>query len=313
MNKWPELKYGDWKETYLTLHRMTQVIGKVRMSLSPWTNHSWSTTLYVNARGLTTSAISLKEKIITIDLDFLSHEVIILSSDGHKKSLPLLNQSVATFYQQLLSALKELKIEPNFDPHPNECDDYIPFAKDDVHCHYDPEQVTNFFNVLLRVHHVMNQFRSEFTGKVSPIHFFWGAFDLAVTRFSGREAPEHPGIAPHVSKLVMKEGYSHELSSCGFWPGNEQFPEPAFYSYAYPAPAKFSEANIIPKEAFYAPDLGEYFLRYQDVIKASDPGQMVLDFFRSTFEAASKFGLWDEKLYRPSSFLQQMQSLHSPH
>lgn len=308
MSSWPRLEYELWKESYATLHRITQIIGKVRMSLSPWVNHSWSTTLYVTSRGLTTSAVPFDEKILTIDLDLIDHMVIISCSDGRQAQLVLKEQSIASFYQSFLIKLADFDITPTFDPHPNECSDYIGFAEDHVHHHYNKEHIRTFFDVLVRVHNVMNEFRADFSGKVSPVHFFWGSFDLAVTRFSGRLAPEHPGAAPHISKTVMKEGYSHELSSCGFWPGNDLFPEAAIYSYAYPAPQGFERAKVEPREAYFNQQMGEFMLPYNEIIKSSNPREKILQFLNSTFRAASELAHWDEERYRGSPYLQELQS-----
>ena len=290
---WPALPFAEWKETAKTLHMWTQVIGKVRLALTPWTNHSWHVTLYLTARGLTTSPIPFRDRILEIRFDFVSHELRLLTSDGGLKTIPLRSQSVAQFYHTVMDALRGLEIEVQINTTPNEVDPAIPFEKNETDSAYDPEFANRFWRVLLQSDRVFKEFRSEFCGKCSPVHFFWGSFDLAVTRFSGRRAPQHPGGVPHLPDVVTREAYSHEVSSLGFWPGNEAMPEPIFYSYAYPEPRGFSEAKVQPSLAKYNPQLKEFVLPYEQMRQAESPDAALLDFARSTYDAASTLGNWD--------------------
>ena len=290
---WPALAFPEWKETAQTLHMWTQVAGKVRLALSPWTNHSWHVTLYLTARGLTTSPIPFQDRILEIRFDFVAHELRLLTSDGRLKTVPLGPQSVAQFYSAVMDALRDLEIQVHIGPMPNEVADAIRFDQDDKHASYDPEYANRFWRVLLQSDRVFKEFRSEFCGKCSPVHFFWGSFDLAVTRFSGRRAPQHPGGVPHLPDAVTREAYSHEVSSLGFWPGNEMMPEPIFYSYAYPEPGKFSEAKVEPSFAKYNSQLKEFVLPYDEMRGAGSPDAALLAFARSTYDAASTLGDWD--------------------
>jgi hypothetical protein len=290
---WPALPFADWKETAATLHMWTQIVGKVRLALSPWTNHSWHVTLYLTARGLTTSPIPFRNRILEIRFDFVSHELRLLTSDGGLKTIRLRSQSVAEFYRAVMAALRELEIAVEINTTPNEVDPAIPFDQDDKHASYDPEYANRFWRVLLQGDRVFKEFRSEFCGKCSPVHFFWGSFDLAVTRFSGRRAPQHPGGVPHLPDVVTREAYSHEVSSLGFWPGNEMMPDAVFYSYAYPEPAGFSEAKVQPAFAKYNSQLKEFVLPYEQMRSADSPDAALLDFARSTYDAASTLGNWD--------------------
>ena len=290
---WPALPFSEWKETARTLHMWTQVVGKVRLSLSPWTNHSWHVTLYLTARGLTTSPIPFRNRVLEIRFDFVSHELRLLTSDGGLKTIPLCAQSVAQFYRAVMDALRDLGIEVQINTTPNEVDPAVPFEQNETDTAYDPESANRFWRVLLQSDRVFKEFRSEFCGKCSPVHFFWGSFDLAVTRFSGRPAPQHPGGVPHLPDVVTREAYSHEVSSLGFWPGNEAMPEPVFYSYAYPEPRGFSDAKVRPAAASYNPQLKEFVLRYDDMRNAGSPDAELLEFARSTYDAASTLGNWD--------------------
>ena len=260
---WPALPFAEWKETAATLHMWTQIAGKVRLSLTPWINHSWHVTLYLTSRGLTTSPIAHGPHIFEIDFDFLEHELRILKSDGDGRIIKLRAQSVAVFYRAVMDALAELDLPVKIDPTPNEVTDAIPFDRDETHRSYDPEYANRFWRVLLQADRVFKLFRSRFIGKCSPVHFFWGSFDLALTRFSGRTAPVHPGGVPHLPNAVAREAYSHEVSSCGFWPGNEAMPEPIFYSYAYPAPEGFAAAEVRPERARWNSTLREFVLPYR--------------------------------------------------
>ena len=290
---WPALPFSEWKDTARTLHMWTQVVGKVRLALSPWTNHSWHVTLYLTARGLTTSPIPFRDRVFEIRFDFVSHELRLLTSDGGLKTIPLRAQTVAQFYRTVIDALRDLGIEVQINTTPNEVDPAIPFEQNETDSAYDPEAANRFWRVLLQSDRIFKEFRSEFCGKCSPVHFFWGSFDLAVTRFSGRRAPQHPGGVPHLPDAVTREAYSHEVSSLGFWPGNEMMPDPIFYSYAYPAPPGFSEAQVQPSFAKYNPQLKEFVLPYEQMRLAESPDAALLEFARSTYDAASTLGNWD--------------------
>jgi hypothetical protein len=289
---WPALPFSEWKETAKTLHMWTQVVGKVRLALSPWTNHSWHVTLYLTARGLTTSPIYFDSRPLQIDFDFVDH-VLRIEAAGKEKSVSLKPKSVAAFYREVMAALHEAKVPVEINTTPNEVDPAIPFEQNETDSAYDAEAANRFWRVLLQTDRVFKEFRSEFCGKCSPVHFFWGSFDLAVTRFSGRRAPEHPGGVPHLPDAVAREAYSHEVSSLGFWPGNEAMPDPIFYSYAYPEPRGFSEAKVQPALAKYNPQLKEFVLRYDDMRKAESPDAALLEFAHSTYDNASTLGDWD--------------------
>jgi len=289
---WPALPFSEWKETARTLHMWTQVVGKVRLALSPWTNHSWHVTLYLTARGLTTSPIYFDSRPLQIDFDFVDH-VLRIQAAGKEENIALKPKSVAAFYREVMTALHKAEIPVEINTTPNEVDPAIPFEQNETDSAYDAESAHRFWRVLLQSDRVFKEFRSEFCGKCSPVHFFWGSFDLAVTRFSGRHAPQHPGGVPHLPDAVTREAYSHEVSSLGFWPGNEMMPDPIFYSYAYPAPPGFSEAKVQPALATYNPQLKEFVLRYDDMRKAESPDATLLEFARSTYDAASTLGDWD--------------------
>jgi hypothetical protein len=271
----------------------TQVVGKVRLALSPWVNHSWHVTLYVSARGLTTSPIYCGPRVFQIDFDFIDHVLRIQTGEGAEKIVALAPKSVAQFYREVMSALVELEIPVKINTTPSEVDPAIPFEQNEKDAAYDREYANRFWHVLLQSDRVFKEFRSDFCGKCSPVHFFWGSFDLAVTRFSGRPAPPHPGGVPHLPDAVAREAYSHEVSSLGFWPGNEKMPEPIFYSYAYPAPKGFGEAKVEPAAASFNAQLKEFVLPYEAVRTADSPEKALLDFARSTYDAASTLGNWD--------------------
>src|SRR5437763_1105830 len=290
---WPELNYADWKETCATLHMWTQIVGKIRLTLAPWTNHSWHVTLYLTARGLTTSPIPLGARVFQVDFDFVDHVLRIQTSNRAEKVIRLVPKSVATFYNEVMSALRELDLPVEINTMPNEVDPAIPFEQNEKNSVYHSEYANRFWRVLLQSDRVFKEFRSDFCGKCSPVHFFWGSFDLAVTRFSGRRAPQHPGGVPHLPDAVTREAYSHEVSSLGFWPGNETMPEPIFYSYAYPEPVGFSEAKMQPAFAKYNPQLKEFVLSYEQMREAESPDATLLQFARSTYDAASTLGNWD--------------------
>jgi hypothetical protein len=290
---WPALPFAEWKATAKTLHMWTQIVGKVRLALTPWINHSWHVTLYLTTRGLTTSPIPHGNRVFEIYFDFMDHTLRILNSDGEYRPIELKSRSVADFYKAVMSALDELRLPVKINTTPNEVDPAIPFEDNETDASYDPEYANRFWRVLLQSDRVFKSFRSEFCGKCSPVHFFWGSFDLAVTRFSGRRAPQHPGGVPHLPDAVAREAYSQEVSSLGFWPGNEMMPEPIFYSYAYPAPAGFAEARVEPAGASYNSQLKEFVLPYETVRTSASPDRALLDFAHSTYDAASRLGAWD--------------------
>jgi hypothetical protein len=271
----------------------TQIIGKIRLTQTPWINHSWHVTLYVTSRGLTTSPIPHGFHTFEIRLDFIDHELRILKSDGATRTQKLQSQSVAKFYDVVMKALDDLELPVKINMLPNEIENPIPFDQDEEHRSYDPEYANRFWRVLVQSDRVFKEFRARFCGKCSPVHFFWGSFDLAVTRFSGRPAPTHPGGVPHLPDAITREAYSQEVSSLGFWPGNAAMPTPIFYSYAYPEPPGFAEAKIRPDAALYQPQLHEFILPYDAVRSAKNPDEMLLDFAQTTYDAASKLGKWD--------------------
>ncbi|MGB6068682.1 MAG: DUF5996 family protein [Desulfomonilaceae bacterium] len=291
---------SDWKDTYTTVQMWAQVVGKIRLILSPHINHWWQVTLYVTARGLTTSAMPYQQRTFEIDFDFIDHQLVVRTSDGVIRSFPLGGHSVADFYRELMAVLRSLDIDVNIWTTPVEVPERIPFEEDNQHASYDAEYAGRCWRIMVQTDRILKQFRSGFIGKCSPVHFFWGAFDMAVTRFSGRRAPEHPGGVPALADFVVREAYSHEVSSCGFWPGGGAISEPAFYAYAYPEPTGFKEAAIRPKEAFYSTEMSEFILPY-DVVRGTDrPDEMLLAFLQSTYEAAANLGRWDRaSLERP--------------
>jgi hypothetical protein len=291
--QWPSLAYEAWKDTCATLHMWMQIVGKIRRVQTPWVNHSWHVTLYVTARGLTTSPIPYGARTFQIDFDFIAHRLSIETSDGAVRTMTLQPRSVADFYEELLGRLKELGLGVKIHTMPNEVVDAIPFNQDHQHASYDAEYVNRFWRALVQADRVFKQFRAGFIGKSSPVHFFWGSFDLAVTRFSGRPAPEHPGGVPNCPDWITREAYSHEVSSCGFWPGSEQFPYPLFYSYAYPEPQGFSSATVRPDGARYDAAFREFILPYDEVRQAASPDRALLEFMQSSYEAAANLGGWD--------------------
>jgi hypothetical protein len=288
---WPQLAYAQWRDTLMTLQLWTQIVGKVRLSLSPWVNHSWQVPLYLTVRGLGTSPISVGAESLELEFDFLAQRLHLRTSAGAARFLALEPRSVADFHEQLLRLLRELEVRVEINGRPSEIADAIPFAQDQTHSSYDGAAAWRFWRALLHADRLLKLFRSGFIGKVSPVHFFWGSFDLAVTRFSGRRAPPHPGGVPGLPDAVVREAYSHEVSSAGFWPGNDAFPEAAFYSYAYPEPPGYRESPL-PPGARYEAALGEYLLPYARVRAAADPDQLVLDFLAATYAAAADAGHW---------------------
>jgi hypothetical protein len=290
---WPELPTAAWRDTYDTLHLWSQIVGKIRAARSPWLNHSWHVTLYVTARGLTTSSIPDGLRNFQIDFDFINHVLLVSSSDGAQRRFALAGHSVASFFSTLMAALAELGIDVGIDEMPNELPDPIKFSLDRKHASYDPDAVRRLFQILVNADRVFKQFRTGFLGKASPVHLFWGSFDLAVTRFSGRRAPRHPGGVPNLSDAVTCEAYSHEESSAGFWPGSGAIDYPAFYSYTYPEPAGFRAVKARPDAAFFSEALGEFILPYDAVRSAAEPDKALLEFLQSTYEAAANAAKWD--------------------
>jgi hypothetical protein len=290
---WPELPYEAWKDTRETLHLWTQVVGKVRLALTPWLNHSWHVPLYVTARGLTTSPIPVGDDTFEIEFDFVDHMLRIVTCDGREKRIALEPRTVAAFYTLVMRALEELKIPVKITGLPSEIAGAIPFSRDDVHRAYDPDYASRFWRALVKTDRIFKYFRTGFIGKASPVHFFWGSFDLAVTRFSGRQAPPHPGGAPGLADSIMREAYSHEVSSAGFWPGGGGIDYAAFYSYAYPAPDGFKSYAVMPEAASFHEGLGEFILPYEAVRTAADPDATLLAFLESTYEAAANLAKWD--------------------
>jgi hypothetical protein len=288
---WPALDYDAWQDSCATLHLWTQIVGKIRLAHAPLVNHWWQVPLYVTSRGLTTSAMPRGARDFQIDFDFIDHRLCIDVSDGSRDSIPLIPRPVADFYAELMGRLRALDLETHLWTMPVEIADPIAFEEDRVHAAYDPEQVTRFWRALVQIDQVFTVFRSRFLGKASPVHFFWGSFDLAVTRFSGRAAPPPPSN-PNIPDVINREAYSHEVSSCGFWPGNGGFGRPAFYSYAYPQPAGFPDAAM-PPGAFYSTDVGEFILPYDEVRLAKAPRELLLAFLESTYAAAANLGNWD--------------------
>jgi hypothetical protein len=290
---WPALPLEAWADTHATLHMWLQIVGKVRVAQAAWMNHSWHTTLYATPRGLTTSCMPHGDRAFEIEFDFCEHALRITTPDARVSALPLEPQSVATFYTRLMHALRDLGFEVRISRKPNEIADPIPFDQDETHRSYDAEFANRYWRILSQADRVFKLFRSGFIGKASPVHFFWGAPDLAVTRFSGRAAPPHPGGVPHLPDEIAREAYSHEVSSCGFWAGGGPVPYPAFYSYAYPEPEGFASAKVEPAAAFYSTDLREFVLPYDAVRLAPSPDDALLAFLESTYAAAADPGDWD--------------------
>lgn len=289
---WPSLDYGAWGDTAQTVHMWCQIVGKVRLSLMPWQNHSWHVTLYVTPRGLTTGAMPIDTRTLEIAFDFLEHKLRIDVSDREFREIPLGPRTVSSFYEELMDHLRAIGSPVSFSILPNEVEDPIPFDRDETHAAYDPEYAGRFSQILNSSYRVFNRFRAGFLGKCSPVHFFWGSFDLAVTRFSGRRAPEHPGGVVGLPDWVTREAYSHEVSSAGFWPGSDKAP-PMFYSYAYPTPDGFSEALVRPEPARFDRDLGEFVLPYDAVRDSSSPDAALASFLESTYAAAADLAGWD--------------------
>ncbi len=289
-NAWPPLPLSEWRDTCETVHMWTQIVGKVRMELSPPLNHWWHVPLYVTARGLTTSTIPYGWRVFQVDFDFIDHDLRIETSSGSTESMPLKPMAVADFYREFMSRLGSLGIDAHINTTPNEVPTPIPFTEDRTHKSYDPDQVHRFWRALVSADTVFKEFRSRFLGKSSPVQFYWGSFDLAVTRFSGRLAPARPG-----ADSITREAYSHEVCSAGFWPGSGDIQDAAFYSYTAPPPAGLSEAPVRPSSAFYHKGLGEFLLMYDEVRKSPSPRETLLEFLQSTYEAGANLAGWDRK------------------
>jgi hypothetical protein len=300
---WPPLPYSAWQPTCATLHLWTQIVGKIRLRLTPWLNHSWHVPLYVTARGLTTSVIPYKNENFEIRFDFIDHVLDIETSGGPRRRIRLMPQPVCDFRAAVMKALGDLDIDVQITELPCEIPGAIPFSDDREHASYDAEAAHRFWRALMQADRVFRKFRAGFIGKASPVHFFWGSFDLAATRFSGRPAPPFTGKVPGLSTAVMVEAYSHEVSSAGFWPGGGGLDYASFYSYAYPAPIGFKDSSVSPKGAFFSEALGEFLLPYDEVRNAADPEASLLSFLQSTYEAAAEKAHWDraalEKSFNP--------------
>jgi hypothetical protein len=290
---WPSLPLSEWADTCATLHLWTQVVGKIRLAHAPMMNHWWQVPLYVTSRGLTTSPIAYGNRSFQVNFDFIDHRLLIQTSDGAIETIQLIPRSVADFYGEVMGRLHGLGLQTRIWTMPVEIEDAVAFESDHQHASYDAEYAQRFWRVLLQVDRVCTRFRSGFLGKVSPVHFFWGSFDLAVTRFSGRSAPSLSSKSPHLGEWVMREAYSHEVSSCGFWPGNGGYGEAAFYSYAYPEPEGLGAVAVRPAAAAYNADLGQFILPYDAVRLAPSPDDDLLQFLGSTYDAAADLAQWD--------------------
>ena len=290
---WPDIPFEPWKDSCATLQLWTQIVGKYRLARTPWVNHSWHATFYVTSRGLTTSLIPVGSQGVQFDFDLIDHDLIGTLTDGSRESFALEPMTVAEFYMRFLEVTDDLGVRTNINSTPNEIPDAVPFERDTLHASYDADAVNRFWRALVQIDRVLKSFRTGFLGKVSPVHLFWGSFDLAVTRFSGRHAPLHPGGIPGLPDAVTREAYSHEVSSAGFWPGGGPVDYPAFYSYAYPAPEGFSSQRVTPDEAFFDQKAGEFILPYSVVRNASDPDQALLGFLEETYDAAARLAHWD--------------------
>ncbi len=293
VSPWPELKFEEIQDTLESLHHWTQIVGKIRLKTMPWQNHSWHVVLYVSSQGFSTHGIPYEGRTFQIDFDFKEHTLKIQCSHAGMAQMDLGPMTVADFYQEIFEKLASLGIRVKIHAKPNEVDPAIPFAENTTTQGYDPQAAHSIWQAMMRANSVFNQFRSEFIGKSSPVHLFWGAFDLAVTRFSGNTAPPHQGGMPNMPLDVMQEAYSQEVSSAGFWPGSKDSPVPVFYSYAYPSAPHFGQQKVLPAEAFYSKEMGEFFLKYEDVQKSANPDKTLHDFLQSTYEAAALTSEWD--------------------
>lgn len=292
-NKWPALSYEKGKETYDTLHMWTQIVGKIKLAVAPWINHSWHITLHVTPTGLSTLKMPYKNKHFQIDFDFIDHKLKVVTSEGENRDFDLYGISVADFYKKIFAVLGDLDIEIKINTMPVEMEGPVPFEEDTANATYDKKQAKALHLALMKMQSVLTQMRCNFKGKCSPVHFFWGSFDLAVSRFSGRKAPTHPGGIPNLPDWVAEEAYSHEVASFGFWPGSEALPEAAFYAYLYPEPEGYKNAEVRPKGAYYHETLREFILPYKDVQKSDNPEKTLLAFLNSTYEAGATLAEWD--------------------
>ena len=290
---WPELDFAAMQDTIETLHQWLQIVGKIRLRTMPWQNHSWHATLYITPSGYSTHGIPYQGGVFQIDFDFKQHKLLITSSEAEPLSMDLAPRTVADFHAELFEKLASIGIEASIHGSPNEMDPAIPFAENTTNKSYNPAAANALWQAMVKVNGVFNQFRTEFVGKASPVHLFWGAFDLAVTRFSGNSAPLHPGGMPNMPLDVMQEAYSQEVSSAGFWPGSKDSPMPVFYAYAYPTAPGFGEQKVLPESAFYSEEMGEFFLKYDDVRTSSNPEKTLYDFLQTTYEAAVNTANWD--------------------
>ena len=305
---WPALPLAEWRDTYATLHMWTQIVGKTRLALAPMQNHWWQVALYVTPRGFTTSAMPSGTRTLAADFDFLDHQLYLRTSDGATRAIPLVPQSVADFFAAYQAALRSLDVAVHIMPRPVEVVTAIPFPQDREHASYDADAARRCWRVLVQADRVLQRFRGGFQGKSSPVHFFWGSFDLAATRFSGRRAPRHPGGAPNCADYVMVEAYSHECASCGFWPGSREggpLQEAAFYAYAYPEPAGYADRPVRPQAAYYHRDMREFILPYDAVRRSATPDDDVLAFVQSTYDAAADLARWDRAALERSAEAQR--------
>jgi Family of unknown function (DUF5996) len=295
---WPSLPLAEWSETRDTLHRMLQIVGKTRLALAPPVNHWWHITLYPTARGLTTSPMPFDGRVLEAEFDFVDHALLVRTGEGDTYEIELVARAISDFYREYTDLLKSLGVEARVRPIPSELEDELPFTEDQLHRSYDRDSVTRCWTIISQASQVLQKFRGRFLGKCSPVHFFWGAFDLACTRFSGRRAPLHPGGVPHLPDRVVREAYSHECISAGWWPGAPGSPvaEPAFYAYSYPEPAGFAERRVRPEAAYYSPDLKEFILPYEAVRTSSQPDQMLLDFLQATYDIGADLAGWERPL-----------------
>jgi hypothetical protein len=297
---WPELDFIEMQDTIETLHQWIQIVGKIRLKTMPWLNHSWHTTLYITSNGYSTHGIPYQGRNFNIDFDFQNHQLVIQCSETTDMTMDLYSRTVADFYNELFEKLKSISIDVKIHPKPNELELAIPFKDNTVNKTYEPGAAKALWQAMLKANEVFTRFRSEFIGKASPVHLFWGAFDLAVTRFSGKKAPLHQGGMPNIPLEVMQEAYSQEVSSAGFWPGSKDSPNPVFYSYVYPTPESFSKHKVLPEQSYYSPEMGEFFLNYSDVQKSDTPEKMLDDFLATTYTAAAKSANWDRELLEKS-------------
>jgi hypothetical protein len=292
-DEWPAIPLSEWRDTCDALHLYTQIVGKIRLRSSPWQNHYWHCTLFLTARGLATPTLAQGNRCFQIEFDFISNRLRIHASAGDSGGFTLEPQSVARFYERVMAELDRLGLSVAIDRKPNEVADAIPFHLDTEGRPWDAGRAAAYWRALLQAERIFRCFRADFLGKCSPVHYFWGAPDLAVTRFSGRRAPPHPGGVPNLPDRVTRESYSHEVASCGFWPGGDPYPEPAFYAYAYPEPAAYAQARVSPAAAFYSEQLREFILPYEAVRRARSPEKVLLEFLRTSYGAAADLGQWN--------------------